>query len=179
MCSSDLVAIRSGSLDDVPGHVRHVWFSCPWVVCATPAYLAERAAPAMPLHLEEHELIGFRASEDGLVRAWSFRDPKTGIRARLVPHPVLAFDDGEAGWLATLAGLGIARAPLFLAAEALRDGTVVELLKPWRDVDMPVSIVRRETRLTPPRVEHLITFLKRHPPRLDVGCSSNIQPGYD
>jgi DNA-binding transcriptional LysR family regulator len=63
------VAIRSGSLDDVPGHVRQVWFSCPWVVCATPAYLAGRAVPTMPLHLEVHELIGFRASEDGLVRA--------------------------------------------------------------------------------------------------------------
>lgn len=162
------VAIRSGSLDGVPGHVQQPWFSCPWVVCATPGYLSGRAPPSTPAQLSEHQLIGFRTSQDGLVRAWRFRDPETGASIRLVPEPMLVMDDGESGWRAALDGLGIARAPLFLAADALRDGSVVELLRPWRDADMPVSILRRDTRLTLPRVAQLIAFLKHHPPALEI-----------
>lgn len=162
------MAIRTGGLDAVPGHVQQLWFSCPWVVCAAPSYLAGRSPPTAPDYLAEHELIGFRASEDGLVRAWHFRDPQTRERLRVVPDPVLVFDDGETGWRAVTDGLGIARAPLFLAAGALREGRVVELLRPWRDAEMPVSILRREAALTPPRVEHVIAFLRRHAPELAV-----------
>ena len=162
------VALRTGSLDKLPGHVQQLWFTCPWVVCAAPGYLAGRQVPTTPEHLAGHDLIGFRASDDGLVRSWRFLAPGSGALLRWVPDPTLVIDDGEAGWRATLDGFGIARAPLFLAAEALRAGTVVELLRPWRDAAMPVSIVRRDTRLVPPRVEQLIAFLKRHPPLLDV-----------
>lgn len=127
------LAIRSGPLDGAPGHVRQRWFSCPWVVCAAPDYLSRRPPPNTPAGLVEHDLIGFRASHEGVVSAWSFRDPQTGARSRLTPEPVLVMDDGEAGWRAALDGLGVARTPLYLAAEALRDGRMIELLKPWRD----------------------------------------------
>lgn len=160
------VAIRSGSLDAYPGHVQQRWFSCPWVVCAAPAYLAAHGQPAVPGDLAGHDLLGFRASEDGLVRVWTFRDPASGAELRVVPEPRLVFDDGEAGWQAMLAGVGIARAPLFLAAAALRSGAAVELLAPWRDAEAPVSLVRRDARLAPPRVERFLAFLKRHAPRL-------------
>ncbi|WP_294642536.1 substrate binding domain-containing protein [uncultured Aureimonas sp.] len=162
------LAIRTGPLASVPGHVQTLWFTCPWVVCAAPTYLEGRAMLREPAGLAEHDLIGFRASEDGLVRAWTFRDPERAARVRTVPDPTAVFDDGETGWRAALDGLGIARAPLFLAAEALREGRMVELLRPWRDDDMSVSILRRETRLTPARVDSLIAFLRRHPPPMRI-----------
>lgn len=162
------VAIRTGALDAFPGHVRQRWFDCPWVVCAAPAYVARRGTPETPGALAAHDLLGFRASDDGLVRAWRFRDPATGEGVRITPAPTLVFDDGEAGWQAMLAGTGIARAPLFLAASALRSGAAVELLAGWRDGAAPVSIVRREARQAPPRVARFIAFLKSHPPQLDV-----------
>lgn len=163
------LAIRSGELDAVPGHVRQPWFSCPWIVCAAPNYLASHAMPTVPADLSAHDLIGFRASDDGLVRAWRFRDPLTRTVLRHVPEPVLVVDDGEAGWGAALDGVGVVRAPLFLAAAAVRAGRMVELLRDWRDDDAPVSIVRRDTRLTPPRVVQMIAFLRRHPPDLTTG----------
>lgn len=162
------VAIRTGSLEGVPGHVQQRWFAAPWVICAAPSYLAQRAAPATPADLAVHDLIGFRPGEDGLVRPWRFRHPETGAVERFAPAPMLIFDDGETGWRAALDGLGIACAPLFLAADALRDGRMVELLRPWRDAAMPVSILRRETRLTPARVAQFIDFLKQRPPVLDT-----------
>jgi DNA-binding transcriptional LysR family regulator len=162
------LAIRTGPLNSVPGHVPIPWFTCPWVVCAAPAYLQRHRPPETPVDLIDHDLVGFRASEDGLVRAWTFREPGTEVRLRMVPEPIAVFDDGETGWQAALDGLGLARAPLFLAAEALREGRMVEVLQSWRDGDMPVSILRRETRLTPTRVESVIAFLRRHPPSLNV-----------
>ncbi|TCP31875.1 LysR family transcriptional regulator [Sphingomonas sp. BK235] len=162
------LAIRTGPLDDVPGHVRQPWFVSPWVVCAAPAYLAGRTVPDTPEALHGHRLIGFRASDDGLVRHWRFRAPDTGAAQRLTPDPQLVFDDGEAGWRAARDGVGIACAPLFLAAEALRAGEMVELLRGWRDTATAVTLLRRDTRLTLPRVEQLIGFLRRHTPALDV-----------
>lgn len=163
------VALRAGPLDDVPGHVAQRWFACPWVVCASPAYLSGRALPESPDALAGHRLIGFRASEDGLVRSWRFRDPMTGTTVRLLPDVCLMFDDGEAGWRAMIDGMGIACAPLFLAAASLRAGSAVELLATWRDTATPVTILRRERRLTPPRVEQFIAFLRRHVP--DLGAA--------
>jgi DNA-binding transcriptional LysR family regulator len=162
------LAIRTGPLDNVPGHVPITWFTFPWVVCAAPAYLDGRRPLRTPADLADHDLIGFRATEDGLVRAWTFREPGTEARLRIAPEPIAVFDDGETGWRAALDGLGIARAPLFLAAGALREGRMVEVLRPWRDDDMLVSILRRETRLTPARVETVIAFLRGHPPSLQV-----------
>lgn len=163
------VALRTGPLDDVPGHLARPWFACPWVVCASPAYLAGRTPPMSPDALASHRLIGFRATDDGLLRSWRFRDPASGALIRILPDPVLVFDDGEAGWQAVRDGLGIACAPLFLAAAALRQGAAIEVLRDWRDSDMPVTILRRQTRFTPPRVEQFIAFLRRHVP--DLACS--------
>ena len=162
------VALRTGALDGVPGHVARPWFSCPWVVCASPGYLAERSPPPSPDALVGHRLIGFRATDDGMLRSWRFRYPASGAAVRILPDPVLVFDDGEAGWRAVLDGLGVACAPLFLAASALRAGAVVELLREWRDEDLPVAILRRQTRFTSPRVEQLIAFLRRHVPDLET-----------
>ena len=52
------VAIRSGSLARVPGHVQTTWFKFPWVVCASPAYLQGRQHPRQPADLAGHQLIG-------------------------------------------------------------------------------------------------------------------------
>lgn len=161
------LAIRSGSLDAIPGHLQQAWFSFPWVLCAAPSYLNGRAAIATPDDLAKHKLIGFRTTHNGQVRPWHLRDPSTDEQRRRMPEPCVVFDDGEAGWLAALAGLGITSAPMFLAADALSSGAMIEILPAWRPEPTALSIVRRDMRLTPPRVDAVIAFLKRHPPPLD------------
>jgi len=161
------VAIRSGSLARVPGHVQTAWFKAPWVVCASPAYLKGRQHPRQPDDLTGHRLIGFRNQRTGQVRPWSFRQAgKRGSVIQSAPDPMTIYDDGGSAWNAALHGGGIASAPLWLAAADLRAGRAVELLREWRDVDVTMYFLRRDRRLTPPRVNRVIAYLRRHAPAL-------------
>jgi DNA-binding transcriptional LysR family regulator len=161
------LALRTGSLDGLPGHVHKTWFRAPWVICAAPGYLERRSRPASLHDLDDHDLLGFRNRRTGRVEPWPHRTPSGDPGGRYELRPRLVFDDGDAVWDAMLAGFGIACAPLYLAASALRSGRAVELLAGWRDDDIVVSMVRRERQLTPGRVTRLIEYLTTHPPRLD------------
>ncbi|WP_437828916.1 LysR family transcriptional regulator [Sorangium sp. So ce1153] len=153
------LAIRSGPFDGLPGHVAQPWFAAPWVLCATPGYLAGRARPASLRDLDGHDLVAFR-SGSGRVLPWPHRDGSYEPKARFT------FDDGDATFSAMLAGAGIACTPLYLAAASLRSGAAVEVLAPLRAEPVPISLLRRERRLTPGRLTKLIAFLNTHAPDL-------------
>lgn len=161
------LAIRSGSLARVPGHVQTTWFKAPWVVCASPAYLKGRPQPRQPGDLSAHRTIGFRNQRTGQVRPWSFRQPgKRGGVIHSVHEPTTVYDDGGSAWNAAMHGGGIVSAPLWLAAADLRAGRAAELLREWRDADVTMYFLRRDRRLTPQRVSRVIAYLRRHAPEL-------------
>jgi DNA-binding transcriptional LysR family regulator len=62
-----------------------------------------------------------------------------------------------------VSGAGIVSAPLWLAADDLRAGRAVELLREWRDVDAVVSFLRRDPSA---RVNRVIAHLRRNAPDL-------------
>lgn len=159
------LALRSGSLARVPGHVQQRWFQTAWVYCAAPAYLDRKGVPATIEDLTSHDLIGFRNLRTGQVQGWPFRT-HDGVSKRFAPHARLVFDDGDSGWQAALAGAGIACIPLYLAAEPLRDRRAVQVLRHLRDGAIDISILRLERRLTPPRVALLVNYLQEHAPIL-------------
>ncbi len=172
------LALRTGALAGLPGHVSQALFSSPWCAYATPGYLARRGTPSRPDDLAGHDLIGFRNSGDGRVVAWRFQDPAAGgeggavrhdaqarvvfdPRARVVfdPRARVVFDDGPAAYGMACNGYGIVWAPEWLALGDVRRGRVVEVLREWRSGEMLMSMVRRERRLTPRRVKVVIDFL--------------------
>lgn len=57
-------------------------------------------------------------------------------------------------------GYGIVWAPEWLALDDLRNGRVVEVLRPWRSGETCLSIVCRKRRLTPRRIRVVIDFLR-------------------
>jgi len=158
------LALRSGPLSGVPGHLRQTWFSFPWVICAAPGYLDRRPTPLTVPELDGHNLIGFRNHRTGRVQPWPYRTPTGNAGGRYDLMAGLSFDDGDAVWGAMLAGAGIACAPLWLAATSLRNGTAVELLGKWRDADASVAMLRRNRRLTPGRLTTLMAFLSARVP---------------
>ena len=157
------LALRSGPLDGLPGHVRTPWFSFPWVACASPDYLDREGTPQTPDDLRRHALIGFRNQRTGLVEPWRLRDHQTSGIAPSAWRVLL--DDAEAAWAAALGGIGIAWAPRWLAAAALDAGTAVEVLRGWRSLETPMSIVRRDRRLVLDRVRAVIDLLVGEAPR--------------
>ena len=87
-----------------------------------------------------------------------------GWRLRGQPPPVwpwrLVLDDAEAAWRAALAGIGIAWAPRWLAAGALASGEATEVLQDWRGPPSVMSILRRDRKLMPRRVQTVAAFLR-------------------
>lgn len=154
------LAIRSGSLAGLPGHLAQPWFAAPWAMCAAPSYLARRPAPQTIAELDGHDLVGFRNPQTGRVQPWPYRG------GSFEPRPRFAHDDGDAVWGTMLAGTGVACAPLYLAAASLRNGTAVEVLASIRDASIGIQFVRRARRLTPGRLTALLAFLGAHAPDL-------------
>ena len=156
------LALRAGPLAGLPGHISQKLFSSPWCAYATPDYLARRGTPACPDELSGHDLIGFRNGSTGRADAWRFQDPAIGGTHGIVRHEAsfrIVFDDGCAAYDMACGGYGIVWAPEWLALAVLRSGRMREVLKKWRSRRTPISIVRRERRLTPQRVRVVIDFL--------------------
>jgi DNA-binding transcriptional LysR family regulator len=161
------LAIRSGSLSRIPGHIQQRWFSSRWVMCASAAYLGRAGIPETIEDLAQHVLLGFRNPRTGQVQSWSLRSQE-GKSVRFEPTSMLVFDDGDSGWQAALAGAGICCTPLYLAAPALSDGRAIEVLTQYGDGKFDVSIIRQDRRRTPRRVSIFIDFLMGHPPLLPL-----------
>lgn len=156
------LALRTGHLSGLPGHIAQTLFSSPWCTYATPGYLRRRGTPSTPGELAGHDLIGFRNSGDGRIRAWRFQEPAVegaGGIVRPEARARIVFDDGAAAYDMACNGHGIVWAPEWLALDDLRGGRVVEVLRAWRSGEMRMSLVRRERRLTPRRIQVVASFL--------------------
>lgn len=156
------LALRTGQMAGLPGHVTQTLFSSPWCAYAAPGYLLRRGTPGSPDDLAGHDLIGFRNSGDGRVRVWRFQDPAVEGTSGVVRHDARArivFDDGAAAYDMACQGHGIVWAPEWLALGDLECGRVVEVLKAWRSGEMRMSLVRRERRLTPRRIQVVTDYL--------------------
>lgn len=97
----------------------------PFVLCASPDYLARHGSPSRPEHLAEHECVLFRQPSDGRHLRWGFvRDGQ-----RIVPElkPALVSNDIDAIAAMSAAGAGISRLAAFVAKPYLDEGTLVAL----------------------------------------------------
>jgi DNA-binding transcriptional LysR family regulator len=154
------IALRTGALDGVPGHLQQALMSFGWVVCASPEYLASSPPITTPDDLRLHRCIGFRNQRTGLVDPWRFRKSEGGTSKKLMPEPAVLFDDANAVVEAAVAGAGVAWAPDWLVATAVRSGSLKAVLEDWVPEPMTMSVVRRRNGRDPKRIERVIAFLK-------------------
>jgi len=116
------------------------------VICAAPAYLAERGGPAGPGDLRGHACIALRENDED-VTLWRFR--RDGAEERVRIEPRLSSNDGEVvrGW--ALAGRGIILRSEWDVAGDLRAGRLVRLLPGHALPEAPVTALlgaRRHAR---------------------------------
>lgn len=119
------VAIRSGDLPDSrlvsrPLNVFRL------MLCASRGYLERHGTPMMARDLERHAIIRFRHPDSGKLLEWPLLQATGFSETRL--HTVLACNNVEAIFGATVRGLGIACMPDFLVREALADGRLQSVL---------------------------------------------------
>jgi DNA-binding transcriptional LysR family regulator len=99
------------------------------ILCASPAYLARRGAPAKPEDLRDHDCIALRENDED-VTLWRFkrgRGPAVGVRIA----PVLSSNTGTAALEWALAGHGIVARSEWDVASHLRTRALVPLLAGW------------------------------------------------
>jgi DNA-binding transcriptional LysR family regulator len=130
------VALRVGPLVD-SSLVRSRVGTAASVVVAAPGYLARAGRPQSPRDLLRHNCI--RYSNVSVAREWRFRQ---GARETAVPVlGTLEVNHGGAMREAAIAGLGIARLPDFLVADALRSGDLVALLDEYAAAPTGIALV--------------------------------------
>lgn len=98
------------------------------VVVATADYLAACDPPRAPRQLSAHRCIGYR-NAGGNLSPWAFE--KDGHAETVKVSPFVIVNDGDALVAAACMGMGLAYMLEDLAAPALEDGRLVEVLSDW------------------------------------------------
>ena len=146
------VAIRSGPLADSSYRSRKLG-SFRFVLCAAPGYLRRHGTPATVAELARHQHVRFRHAGTEQLQAWRLAGDDTPS----LPAPYLACTGMEGVLAATLAELGIAQMPDFLAAEPLASGRLVEVLATTATTDA-FSLVWSASAQRSPKVRAFVDF---------------------
>ncbi len=109
----DMIAVRIGP-------------KLPWIVVGSPDYLADWAAPAVTQDLTAHRCISCRNSTSGDLYIWEFEKDNRALNVR-VEGP-LAFNDVFPAMEAAIQGFGLAYLPEDVAARALAEDQLVQML---------------------------------------------------
>jgi DNA-binding transcriptional LysR family regulator len=113
------------------------------IVCAAPAYLAEKSHPEHPRDLADHDCLIFKPKGP----SWQFESNGGPISVE-VPQKLIA-NDNYMLFASACAGNGIAILPTYVARRALQEGTLVLLLQdyPVRATWLKALIPRRRQNL--------------------------------
>lgn len=115
----------------------------PWKLCAAPAYLAARGSPQQPEDLARHDII---APPPVAGRRMPLSLAPSGGAPRLVSLvPRIASEDFNFLLSAALAGAGVVALPRYAVAEALRAGTLAEVLPGQHLTGLPDRIFALST----------------------------------
>lgn len=114
--------VVSGKTMPDPGAVWRELGLVDYVVCAAPQYLARHGTPAKPEELRNHNCLLHTFFTP---REWPFR---SGSREKLVRvSGTFKSNNSEVLAQLALAGLGVARVPVYVVRDAMREGRLVSL----------------------------------------------------
>lgn len=150
------VAIRMGRLADSTLGARYLGIN-PWVVVASPEYLAKRGRPLVPSDLGAHDALVY-STVQGDAR-WLFTGPGGHVQATTV-HGPLRSNNLSALLAAARLGMGLAVLPRYVAQQSISSGSVQEVLGDWALPSQEIHAVFPSPRLLPTKVSGLIAWLQ-------------------
>lgn len=149
------VAIRTGSQPDSTLLARKL-FSYDTRLVASPGYIARNGTPETLDKLKEHRLLSRSNRTGGEV--WRMISPDGD--QRLIPvDPILTVNDGQALLDAAIAGLGIARLPCFLCADAIEMGLLNEAMPSMPATATDVTALHASGKFTQPKVRAFVDYI--------------------
>jgi len=150
------MAIRMGRLADSTLGARYLGIN-PWVVVASPEYLAKRGKPLVPTDLDAHDALVY-STVQGDAR-WLFTGPGGHVQATTV-HGPLRSNNLSALLAAARLGMGLAVLPRYVAHQSISVGAVQEVLGDWALPSQEIHAVFPSPRLLPAKVSGLIAWLQ-------------------
>jgi LysR family transcriptional regulator, transcriptional activator for dmlA len=155
------IGIQRGALK----HVRYMskkLCSLPFILVASPAYLARAGTPRTPADLRDHTCLNVRYSS-GSTLLWRMTTRSSAPARRYVHHPkdrVVFTEQLDSVVDAAMHGLGIAPVAATSVIPQLRDGTLRVVLPEWRINDsIDMFILYPRSRQLPARIRLLAEFL--------------------
>jgi DNA-binding transcriptional LysR family regulator len=149
------VAVRIGRLQDSNLIARKV-APVRQVLCASPAYLAQRGEPERPEDLLEHSCVLY--SLLSTPREWRLVGPDGELHTVPINGSVQS-NNGLVNRGVALAGGGIAMLPTFYLGEQLRSGTLKPVLCKFKPQELAIYAVYPERRNLMPKVRAFVDFL--------------------
>ena len=147
------LAVRIGELPDSSLVATRVG-SIRRVVCASPAYFAERGTPENPDDLTTHDCITFHGLN--APESWQFAAGKSTVSVPI--HSRLTVNTAEAAIDAAIASVGVTRVLSYQVASALHAGTLALALEKFEPAPWPVSLVYPSHGLLPVKLRAFIDF---------------------
>jgi DNA-binding transcriptional LysR family regulator len=150
------LALRMGRLADSQLGARYLGTN-PWMVVASPDYLARRGTPVSPTELSDHDALIY-SSVQGDDR-WHFTESDGAALSIPVKGP-LRSNNLSALLAAARAGLGVAALPCYVANESVASGAVLPLLGAWALPAQEIHAVYPSPRLVPGKVSGFVDWLQ-------------------
>jgi DNA-binding transcriptional LysR family regulator len=150
------VAIRMGQLSDSSLGSRYLGLN-PWVVVASPGYLAQRGTPAHPDELSHHAALIYSTVQGD--ERWRFVGPD-GQSLQVPVQGPLRSNNLSALLAATRAGMGLAALPWYVAQASVAGGEVRPVLHQWTLPSQEINAVFPSPRFVPTKVNMLIGWLQ-------------------
>ncbi len=135
------VGIRIGELRDSSLRAARVG-TVRRIVCAAPAYLAERGVPRHPNELAAHTVI----AATGLTPSPQWRFVQAGRPVVCEVRPRMMTTTNDSAISAAVAGFGITRLMSYQVAEHLRTGALEIVLSDYEAGPVPVQVLHRHGR---------------------------------
>jgi DNA-binding transcriptional LysR family regulator len=133
-----------------------------FIIVGSPAYLSRNGRPERPEDLRRHACLRLRRSNGGLA-PWSLNERGRTIEIA-VPGPLIAHDFPTILG-AAIKGVGLAQVPGPVAAEAVKAGSLVEVLEPFASLAPGVFLYYPGRRQMMPKlrafIDHVKTVSKR------------------
>jgi DNA-binding transcriptional LysR family regulator len=129
----------------------------PWLVAASPEYLARAGVPGTPADLSGHSCLIY-SSVQGDAR-WHFTDPHGQDVIAPVRGPLRA-NNLSAVLAAARAGHGLAALPWYVARESVAEGRILRVLENYALPVQELHAVYPSPKLVPSKVVVFIAFLQ-------------------
>lgn len=151
-------AIRIGHLADSSIIARRLG-ELSWQVCASPAYIARRGEPKVPVDLAQHACLYYRNSGRAM-NNWQFISRHDGTSHTVQVKGPLAINDACALVDAALSGMGILLIDKALVADPIKTGQLMPVLNDYPTAPgFPVYVVYPARDYLPAKTIAFVDFL--------------------